>query len=258
MKETQPSVRSALALALLPVAIASAHFQALLPDTEIAGPDHRTVSFDIRFTHPMEQGPLMNMGEPALFGVLVQGHQDDVKGELTRQETGGMATYTGTVRLQRPGDHVFFLEPAPYWEPAEGKMIVHYTKVVVNAFGMEEGWDAMVGLPVEIEPLVRPYGLWTGNTFRGIVRRNGKPVPFAEVEVEYWNHGEAVKPPAGPFVTQVIKADANGMFAYTMPRAGWWGFAALVEGEKPMKNPAGKPVPVELGGLIWIRCRDMR
>ena len=57
-------------------------------------------------------------------------------------------------------------------------MIIHYTKVVVNAMGAEEGWDTLVGFPVEIEPLVRPYGLWTGNAFRGIVKKHGEPVPF--------------------------------------------------------------------------------
>ena len=137
-------------------------------------------------------------------------------------------------------------------------MIVHYTKVVVNAMGEEDGWDALVGLPVEIEPLVRPYGLWTGNAFRGVVRKNGKPVPFAEIEVEYLNRGGAVKPPADAFVTQVIKANADGAFSYALPRAGWWSFAALVDGDEKMKNPEGEAVDVELGGLIWVRCVDMR
>ena len=93
--------------------------------------------------------------------------------------------------------------------------------------------------------------------FRGIVRRNGEPVPFAEVEVEYVNEGGVVKPPNDAFVTQVIKADAQGVFAYAMPRAGWWGFAALVEGEQKMKSPDGKDAPVELGGLIWVKATDM-
>lgn len=168
-----------------------------------------------------------------------------------------MATYQCPFRLTRPGDYVFYIEPAPYWEPAEQKMIVHYTKVVVDAFGAEEGWDRMVGFPVEIEPLVRPYGLWAGNTFRGVVRRNGEPVPFAEVEVEYYNRGKEVAIPAGAFVTQVIKADAHGVFSYTMPRAGWWGFAALVEGEKQMANPQGRKVDVELGALLWVRTVEM-
>ena len=116
----------------------------------------------------------------------------------------------------------------------------------------------MIGLPVEIEPLVRPYGLWTGNLFRGIVRKAGKPVPFAEIEVEYYNEGRAVSISGDPFVTQVIKADANGMFAYAMPRAGWWSFAALVEGDELVTNPDGKKVPVELGGLIWVKTVDMK
>jgi cobalt/nickel transport protein len=111
-------------------------------------------------------------------------------------------------------------------------------------------------LPVEIEPLVRPTGLWTGNSFRGIVRRNGKPVPFAEVEVEFVNDG-SVKAPNDAFVTQVIKADGAGVFSYAMPRAGWWGFAALVTGDKKMKSPDGKDVSVELGGLMWVKTTDM-
>ena len=42
-----------------------------------------------------------------------------------------------------------------------------------------------------------------------------------------------------------------------MPRAGWWGFAALVEGDTPMKAPDGKSVPVEEGALIWVKATDM-
>jgi len=56
----------------------------------------------------------------------------------------------------------------------------------------------------------------------------------------------------------VIKADATGQFAYAMPRAGWWGFAALVESDKPAKSPEGKPAKTELGGLIWVRAQDMK
>jgi cobalt/nickel transport protein len=219
-------------------------------------PSQRDVALDIVFTHPMEQGPVMEMGKPAQFGVLSGGEHKDLLDTLVKQAVDGKTTYTASYAVQAPSDYVFYIEPAPYWEPAEQKMIIHYTKVVVDAYAAEEGWDAMVGFPVEIEPLVRPYGLWTGNTFRGIVRRNGQPVPFAEIEVEYWNT-DGVDIPADPFVTQVIKADASGVFSYTMPRAGWWGFAALVDGEEPMKNPEGEMVGVELGALIWIPVQDM-
>ena len=240
-------------------AVVLAHFQVLIPSQDMVGAEgDRTVELDILFTHPMEQGPVMQMGSPSQFGVLTGGKKRDLLPTLKPTKVEGKTTYKTSYKLAGPGDHVFYIEPAPYWEPAEGKMIVHYTKVVVNAFGDEQGWDQMVGFPVEIDPLVRPYGLWTGNLFRGIVKKNGKPVPFAEIEVEYWNVGAKVRAPGDPFITQVIKADPNGVFAYALPKAGWWGFAALIDGENKMKNPQGAEVDVELGALIWVKCVDMK
>ena len=75
--------------------------------------------------------------------------------------------------------------------------------------------------------------------------------------MEYYNEAGKVKIPNDAFVTQVIKADAHGVFSYTMPRAGWWGFAALVDGDEKMSNPDGEPADLELGGLIWVRTVDM-
>ncbi|AGA89762.1 ABC-type Co2+ transport system, periplasmic component [Thioflavicoccus mobilis 8321] len=236
----------------------SAHFQELIPDRDILDEDTgNRVELAMRFTHPMAGGPLMDMAAPVRFGVVSPAGREDLGNALERVEEDGKATYRARYRVKQPGDYVFYLQPAAYWEPAEGVMIVHYTKVVVDGFGAEEGWDAEVGLPVEIEPLVRPYGLWTGNLFRGIVKKAGQPVPFAEIEVEWRNDG-SVTAPADPYVTQVIKADANGVFSYAMPHAGWWGFAALLEGDEPMKNPAGEDVSVEQGALIWVQARDMK
>jgi cobalt/nickel transport protein len=247
-----------IGLLLLSGRHAIAHFLVLLPSTDIVEDgDSRVVDLDLRFTHPMEQGPTMNMARPRQIGALVNGKRFDLSNNLKARKVDSKSAFICSLETKLPGDYIVYIEPEPYWEAAEGKLIVHYTKVVIGALGAENGWDALVGLPVEIEPLVRPYGLWTGNTFRGIVRRNGKPVPFSRVEVEYFNEGLKVKPPKEAFVTQVIKTDANGVFCYTMPRAGWWGFAALVAGEK-MKNPEGKLVDSELGGLMWVKTVDMK
>jgi cobalt/nickel transport protein len=48
------------------------------------------------------------------------------------------------------------------------------------------------------------------------------------------------------------------VFVYGLPRAGWWGFAALIDGDTPIRNPEGQDAGVELGGLIWVRARDMK
>jgi cobalt/nickel transport protein len=260
-----PSIRPSLRRCIVPLAApllflplgAGAHFQELIPSTEILDADTgRDLTLEMTFTHPMEQGPAMPMGEPTAFGVLTADGRQDLSESLLAVQVDGKAAYKADYQVKAPGGYIFFVEPAPYWEPAEGVMIVHYTKTVVDAYGAEEGWDRMVGLPVEIEPLTRPYGLWAGNLFTGVVKKGGEPVPFAEIEVEWRNDG-SVAPPAGPFVTQVLKADADGAFNYAMPRAGWWGFAALIEGDEPMLNPEGKSVPVEEGALIWVRARDM-
>jgi cobalt/nickel transport protein len=235
---------------------ASAHFQEILPSADVL-PEGGKVTLDLLFTHPMEGGPVMEMKRPRRVGALVNGQTLDLSTSLKAVKKQGATAWTLAHELKEPGAAIYFVEPEPYWEQAEGKYIVHYAKVVVDSFASGKGWDASAGLPVEIEPLARPTGLWTGNLFRGLVRRNGAPVPFAEIEVEYVNEGGAVKAPNDAFVTQVIKADAQGVFAYSMPRAGWWGFAALVESDQTMKAPDGKDAPVEMGGLIWVKATDM-
>jgi cobalt/nickel transport protein len=163
------------------------------------------------------------------------------------------------------GDNVFCLVPAPYLEQEEDCYIQQISKLMVNTGGFPTDWDAPVGLPAEIVALDKPYGLWTGNLFRGQVLRNGQPVPHAEIEVEYLNHqpqlsdnafapAAAVAAPQDAFVTQTIRANVNGEFSYGIPRAGWWGFCAL--GVGPQTEYNGKDLSQD--AVIWVQARDMR
>jgi cobalt/nickel transport protein len=264
--KTSPSGRTptlALALVALGAALAIpalAHFQMVIPSAcVIEADDARSVELDLLFAHPME-GHLMDMARPKALGVAVRGGKPlDLLATLKEKKVGEHTTWTCTYRIERPGDHAFYVEPAPYWEPAEDCYIIHYTKVVVGAFGLEEGWDAELGLKTEIVPLVRPYGLWAGNVFRGIVKLDGEAVPYAEIEVEYYNEpGKTpVEPPTDAHVTQVIKANALGEFTYAMPRAGWWGFAALNEADFTIEHD-GEPKAVELGAVMWVHTDEMK
>lgn len=245
-----------LALALIALApAAQAHFAELIPSDDVLA-DGGTVALDLRFTHPFDGGPLMQMDRPARFGMVRDGAEVDLLDTLTEVKEGDVSTWAASVDLPEPGGVWFHIEPQPYWEPAEGKYIVHYTKVFVDSWATGEGWTETIGLPVEIMPLTRPTGLWAGNSFSGVVLQDGAPVPFAEIEVEFINDG-SVEAPNDAFVTQVILADANGTFTYVMPRAGWWGFAALHEGPEPMTSPEGAEVPVEAGALIWVKTTTM-
>lgn len=249
-------------LLLLGATQAQAHFQMLVPSDDMVRQDEpRRLTLDVRFWHPFE-GLGMSMERPRQFGVMVNGRKQDLLDSLKAvqvedRDGDSFAAFTAAYLLRKPGDHTFYIEPQPYWEPAEESFIVHYTKVIVNAFGLEEGWDQPVGLKTEIVPLTRPYGLYAGNVFQGQVLLNGKPAPGTEVEIEYYNEDGSLSAEADPLITQVVKADANGVFTYAMPRAGWWTFAALNTDEQPMMRE-GKAYPVEIGALLWVRAHDMR
>ncbi|MCB9948210.1 MAG: DUF4198 domain-containing protein [Rhodospirillaceae bacterium] len=252
-----PSSRSAGAVALLlgclQAGSAVAHFQELVPSSDLVTPQSRSVTFEIVFTHPAHGGPTMAMEPPVRFGVLHQETVTDLTDRLLARTVDDQAAYTASYDVTAPGDHVFFLEPAPYLETSENVYIQQFAKVVVEAFGAEQGWDTLVGLPAEIRPLVRPYGLWTGNIFRGVVLSEGEPVPFAEIEVEYRNT-DGVVFPAAAFGTQVILADASGTFDFVMPRAGWWGFCAL--GVGPQTEHEG--LELSQDAVFWVRTVDVR
>jgi cobalt/nickel transport protein len=253
---------SVLAITLAISSNVAAHFQMITPsDDMVMQTEPRSVDLQLQFWHPFE-GIGMPMEKPVRYGVVVAGVTQDLlptlKAVKIKDRQGHpFAAFQSKYTFKRPGNHLFFVEPKPYWEPAEERFIVHYTKVMVNAFGMEEGWDKELGLKTEIVPLTRPYGLWTNNVFQGVVKLNGKPVPNSEVEVEYYNQDGVIKAPADPMITQVVKTDANGVFTYAMPKAGWWAFAALNEDSKKMKHD-GKEYPVEIGALLWVRTHDMK
>lgn len=230
-----------------------AHFGMVIPsDSMVMQDDNRTLNLTLSFSHPFE-GVGMELIKPALFGVMASGKRVDLLQTLKETKVMGHTAWETSYQIKRPGVYMFYMEPEPYWEPAEDCYIVHYTKTVVTAFGDDEGWDQEVGLKTEIVPLSKPYGLYTGNVFQGIVKLDGKPVPFCEVEVEYYNVDGKAKAPTDYMIAQTVKTDANGVFTYAVPKAGWWGFAGLNTSEEKIE---GKEV--ELGAILWVRFHDWK
>jgi len=232
-----------------------AHFGMVIPsDSMVMQDDNRTVNLKLSFSHPMEMIG-MELVKPKAFGVVANGKNSDLLGQLEKATVMDHTAWSLDYKVKRPGVYMFIMEPQPYWEPAEDCFIVHHTKTVVTAFGDDEGWDAEAGLKTEIVPLSKPFGLYAGNVFQGVVKLNGKAVPYAEVEVEYYNADNKYKAPTDYMVTQTIKADQNGIFTYAAPKAGWWGFAALSEADFKIKHE-GVDKDVEIGAVIWVEFQD--
>jgi cobalt/nickel transport protein len=234
-------------------ATVDAHFGMIIPSDEmVTKGDSQSVELQLMFWHPFE-GHGMELVKPAKFGVVANGRKQDLINKLSLKKIEGHDTWRIDYRVKRPGVYLFYMEPQPYWEPAEDTYIVHYTKTVVVAYGEDEGWDEPVGLKTEIVPLSKPFGLYAGNVFQGTVMLNGQPLPGAEVEVEYFNAEGKYSAPTDYMVTQTIKADANGVFTYGVPQPGWWGFAALSTDERQIK---GKNV--EIGAVLWVNFHKMK
>ncbi|MFP3871227.1 MAG: DUF4198 domain-containing protein [Syntrophobacteria bacterium] len=254
---------------------AYAHFQMIYSPESV--PKSRMINLKLVFTHPFEAGHTMDIGKdengkihsPVAFGVMHKAKKKDLLDKLesitfTSLTNTGRA-YEADVRLRGMGDHVFYFVPAPYYEGSEDIYIQHCTKVIFNVAGAPTDWDRPVGypLPVEIVPLDKPYALWVGNVFRGIVTCKGSAVPYAEIEVEYLNHDikanafvkeAGVEAPHDALITQTIRADANGVFTFGIPEAGWWGFAALGAGGDLTHN--GKELSQD--AVIWVQALEMR
>ena len=237
---------------------ASAHFGMVIPsDSMVMQQENRTVHLMLSFSHPFEVVGL-ELVKPKIFNVLANGKKQNLLGYLKKTTVMGHAAWEANYKIKRPGVYIFYMVPKPYWEPAEDCFIIHYTKTVVTAFGDDEGWDKEIGLKTEIVPLSKPFGLYAGNVFQGIVKLDGKAVPFAEVEVEYYNEDGKAKAPTDYMITQTVKADKNGVFTYAVPKAGWWGFAALNEADYQLKLKSGEKKSVELGAVIWIKFHDWK
>ncbi len=234
---------------------ALAHYGMIIPnDPMISQEDGRSLSLTMSFSHPFEMDG-MTLDRPEAFTVTHEGTTTDILGSLQDAKVMGDQGFTLDYPLERPGTYIFAMEPKPYWEPAEDAFIIHYTKTYVTAYGDDEGWDTELGLKTEIVPLSKPFGLWEHNVFQGIVKMDGEPVPYAEVEVEFFNNGAEATVPDDLMITQTVKADANGVFTYAAPSDGWWGFAALNTADYMLPQD-GEDKAVELGAVIWVHFED--
>lgn len=230
--------------------VALAHFGMVIPSANVVTEKGAAeITLDLSFSHPME-GVGMPLARPKSFKVYANGNAEDLTAGLKPVQIMDHDGWQARYAVKRPGMYQFVMEPVPYWEPAEDCFIIHYVKTCVAAYGEEDGWAEPLGVKTEIVPLTRPFGNYAGNVFQGRILMDGKPVPGAEVEVEFYNRDKNYAAPNDCMVTQVIRADADGVFTYSVPFAGWWGFAALSTGEDTIAHE-GKPRNVELGAVLW-------
>lgn len=256
---------AALGLAgMLAAGPASAHFQLVYtPESNIAEPGDVPVT--LVFWHPFENGAAMDMGPVEAFFMVNRGTRTDLTDRLDaitfQGRENSAAAYQATVPVRRSGDYVLAAVPSPYYEASEDIFIQQISKSVLNLRQVPTDWSAPLGLPAEIVPLNKPYNVIAGSTFSGRVLSDGKPVPGAEIEVEFIAAAPVMEenragaptaaPPPGGAVVAVT--DAQGEFTFGIPRAGIWGFAAL--GVGPDTEHEGKELSQD--AVLWVQAHDL-
>ena len=246
---------------------AFAHFQ-MVYTPESALEKGKTIEMRHVFTHPFADEHTMDMAGVEEFYVINKEKKKDLKDTLKPiiwkgKHNKGKA-FSSSYKARKMGDHIFIMTPTPYYESNEDIYIQQVSKMIVNVAGAPTDWDAELGLKAEIVPLTKPYSIWAGGSFTGIVKSNGKPVPFAEIEVEYINNTPDLKAnamgknkfeaPQDSFVTMGIKANKDGEFTFAIPKSGWWGFCALGVGID--KEYKGKELSQD--AVIWVQEKDMK
>jgi len=256
---------------------ASAHFIVMYTPQTAINRVTDDIPMNIVFTHAFAGGPTMSMGKPQRFyyskrqGVGTPSEEVDLMPyleEIQWQTDGGnVSAWEANIPrnvMRSVGDYQIVVEPEPYLESGEGLYIQQFAKVMINVGGVPGNWLETLGLPAEIEALNKPYANWTGAVFRGIVLSDGIPVPYTQVEVEYLNHPLDVEnrrfqeqvlinAPHPSLEAQVILTNEAGEFSFAMPKAGWWGFAALSVG--PQREHNGMPLSQD--AILWVQVTDL-
>jgi len=246
---------------------ASAHFQ-LIYNPEMLQPKSGMLALKMPFTHPGSNGHVMTMEKPEEFYVVKKGEKIDLMEKLTEitwtSAENTNKAWEAKVKQRGMGDYIYIMQPQPYYEESEDIYIQQLTKSIINVGGLPTDWDAPLGLKAEILPLQAPYGVYAGGTFSGIVLSEGKPVPGAEIEVEYINYLPDMEKNAfdnegqyeypNDFYQAIsIRADNEGKFTFGVPKAGIWGFAAL--GVGPDTEHEGKELSQD--AVLWIQAREL-
>ncbi len=254
----------AVSVLALSAGFAQAHFQ-LLYTPEVRLESNAKVPLKMIFWHPMENGHAMDMAEPQQAFYVFKGEKKDLLPTLKTFRFHGKdnqsLAYETQVDIRRNGDYTFVLLPEPYFEKSEDTYIQQITKSYLNKGGIPTDWHEPIGLPTEIVPFNKPTNVAVGSTFTGQVLSEGKPAAGVEIEIEYMAAPPDVKnnrPSSNQAVSAkggalVAVSDERGMFTFGIPKAGFWGFAAL--GAGPEKEYKGKELSQD--AVIWIRADEL-
>ena len=135
------------------------------------------------------------------------------------------------------------------WTETWVRTIVHYE--------LSRGWDEPLGLPVEIVPLNRPYGILSGDAFNVQVLHDGMPLSGINIYAEKYYESPLKKPyPPDAILTRVARTDSTGTATLTLRSPGWWILFVTYEKGKLAKD--NKEGPVFFQDALWVYVEEVK
>jgi nickel transport protein len=248
--------RVLLFVILLAPGPASGHYNMLFPSAA-AVKKGEVVEFTYQWGHPFEH-ELFDAPKPEKVNVLfpdLMTHKDLTSSLQSFKQAGAdgkdVACWKFNFTPSQRGDHSFFLATPPIWLDADKEFVQDIVRVNLHV-QTQNGWEADPGDGFRIIPLTRPYGLLSGMTFQGRVRRGGDGMEEVSplVEIERYNPAPPKDLPAEELITFTTRYDPNGVFTFAFPEAGWWGFTAQRSGGAQQRK--GKDYPLRQRLTLWI------
>lgn len=232
---------AALALALLGGATALAHYPLIETDEAVVSAE-RPVSFLVSSGHPF-MNDRVDAPQVTRIGVYPPGRRFRKLSKATTAAvtSRGTKAYRVTHTPNLSGDWIYSFHCGETIEKPQ-RRVTDYVKMILHVrheTGAQVGWRRVVGDPMEIVPLTRPYLIPVGSTFRGKVvfntklgPRDFKTRPYEDGYVE----AESFTPDRRPGHSYLpanrlgVISDRNGVFSVTLPTAGWWMISVATDG----------------------------
>jgi cobalt/nickel transport protein len=250
-----------VALGLLTVARAPAHYHILLPDRgSVKVGDKVTLTYV--FGHPFEHD-LFDTEKPTKATLYApDGKATDVLARLQAVETTGhgdrrIGAFQLVVQPDARGDYAVVIESPPVWMADEKHFLRDTARVTIHVEA-EKGWDARLGEATQfaVVPLTRPYGLRAGTVFQAAIYPHDAPGVSHLVEVERFSPQPPAALPPDEHITLTLKTDPLGTATCTLPDPGWWGLTAVrrypAEAKTPTRERDGTAYPLVERSTLWV------
>jgi cobalt/nickel transport protein len=225
----------------------------------------QAVTCSLRFGHPFKH-QILTAQKPARVAVKApDGSTADLSAKVERVENTGpngreIVAFQWKYTPAQRGDYLVTVETQPIWIPEQSEFVVDSVKTILHV-ETQNGWEARAGLPLELVPLTRPYGLRTWLTFQALVVGKGaddrgrgepecRPVQGILVEVERLNPSPPQDLPPPEHITRTVRTDPVGVATTTLTEGGWWSLTAVRDGGT--RERAGRTFPVKLRSTLWI------